>query len=210
MSEKRPAVVFDIETEGLPPAEQIAAFEPDFEADARLKDPAKIKEDLAGKQAKWLERAALDAMRGRVLTIGVIIDEHAIIWEGSEVEILTMFWSSWNGSARHHVGHNIKKFDLPFMIRRSFANGIKVPSDVLPGRYYNDLFLDTMDIWAAGEYGAMISLDYLSRALGVGKKTGKGKDFAALYRADREKALAYQHHDLQLTKGCAMKMGVYP
>ena len=205
------SVIFDIETEGLDAEWQLKTFEPKFKLDGRIKDAAKLEVDRREKEQEWLDEAALDAKRSRVLVIGVCSDDGSAsyILEGSEADLLSRFWKCWtdNVSAKF-IGHNIKGFDVPFMLRRSFVNGIIPPPDIVDGRYLNRRFIDTMELWGAGEWGAKISLDNLARALGVGKKSESGRDFAARYHTEKEKALLYVKHDLDLTLQCAKKMGV--
>lgn len=208
MKPNRDPIVFDIETGGYEAEKQIAMFEPQFKPDNRLKDPAKIKADRLEKQGEWLEKATLDASRSVVLAIGIKAGTApATILSGEEADIVGRFWDVWAAHSVHFIGFNIKNFDIPFLIRRSYVLGIKVPLDVMEGRYLSRKFVDLMEMWAAGEWGAKISLDNLSRALGVGKKNGSGKDFAKLLADDPVKAVEYLTHDLELTQGCAKKMG---
>lgn len=93
------------------------------------------------------------------------------------------------------VGHNILNFDLPYLIRWSIYNGVRVPSECTPfsrgmGRYYPDMYLDTMQIMAAGEWGSRISLDTCSRACGFDGKSGSGKFFYQLSQDAKEEYLA--------------------
>ena len=203
-----PSIVFDIETSGLPEADQLETFQPVFEPDARLKDAAKIEASITEKREAWLETAALHAERSRVLCIGMTSEGQVSILEGDEKPMLEQVWRNFDSSNALWIGHNIKGFDVPYLARRSYIQGVKVPLGLMDGRYLSRRFIDTMEVWGAGERGARISLDNLSRALGVGKKSGSGKDFAALYRSNREEALAYLRQDLALAAACAKKMEV--
>lgn len=101
------------------------------------------------------------------------------------------------------VGHNIKSFDLPFLIRSSVYNGVKIPYQCHPfgsrGRYYPDFFKDTMELIGAGEWGYRFSLDKFAKTLGVDGKNGSGKDFWKASRPDQE---AYLENDLMMTRRC--------
>ena len=108
------------------------------------------------------------------------------------------------------IGFNIAHFDLPFLIRRSMKHGIKFAPVFRNYRYLSDQFIDLMLVWKCGVHEDNISLDRLARFLGVGQKSGNGKDFARLWREDREKAVAYLTNDLELTRKCAEKLGVLP
>lgn len=195
--------IFDVETSALP-LEQIEKFMPIFEPSKVLKDPDKIKADIEKKKQDWLDDAALHATTGRILAIGIINDEKLeILHDMEERDMLTKFWARFLISNDSFAGHNIRGFDLPFMIRRSFILGLTHIPNVMEGRYLSKRFIDTMELWACGTRD-MISLDTLARALGVGQKTGSGKDFSKLYLNPdtRQQALDYLSKDLELTKKC--------
>lgn len=101
------------------------------------------------------------------------------------------------------VGHNIKSFDLPFLVRSSVYNGVKIPHQCHPfgarSRYYPDFFKDTMELIGAGEWGYRFSLDKFAKTLGVDGKNGSGKDFWKASRPDQE---AYLENDLMMTRRC--------
>ena len=199
-------IVMDCETAALP-IEQLNV--PEFTPDSRLKDEVKIKADLEKKKSEWLESCALRAESARVLVIGFLDqDGQESFLEGEEKGILELFWKVYSEAKAPMVGHYIKGFDIPMIIRRSWLNGI-VPRGTMAGRYLNpDRFIDTMEAWQCGNNRDTISLDNLSKALKVGAKNGEGKDFALLYSKDREAALSYLRNDLRLTQKCASRMGL--
>ena len=100
------------------------------------------------------------------------------------------------------VGHNIYKFDLPYLIQSSVCNKVVVPDFLLPfgGKFrnFNSYALDTMDLAGAGIWGYMIKLETLARSLGYkGRKPNKGQNF---YRLTREEQEEYLTEDLNMTK----------
>lgn len=105
------------------------------------------------------------------------------------------------------VGHNIFGFDLPYLIRWSIFNGIQIPTYCTPlakgGRYFPDMYIDTMQVAGAGEFGHRISLDNLSKACGGDGKNGDGKFFYQLSPDEKEE---YLHNDLVQTKSVFDKM----
>lgn len=205
--------IFDIETAPLA-EDKIRQFMPDFEAPSNYKDPEKIKAYREEKAKEWLQRGALDAITGRVLVIGMIAPNGNLnALEGDEPKILAEFWDIVTGWLDHGVdivGFNSHRFDLPFLVRRSLINSVAIPQRlrVSQGRYWNDHFIDLMAVWSCGNRDQTISLDNLSRTLGVGQKNGDGKDFAELYVMDRAAAMGYLENDLRLTAKCAERMGV--
>lgn len=228
-------ICFDIETGALPtekiiglmPAftKTIGPFDPASVKYGNIKDPGKRQEKLEAVkllheasieglivekesyEREWLSKAALDAMTGQVLAIGVKIDFDClplIDTQGDPPEedlLISRFWESagrWDGPI---VGHNIFGFDLPFLIQRSWLLGIDVPEWIRQGRYWSPKFIDTMTVWNMGQPGKYTKLDLICRALGVeGKMEGvNGGDFASLLVTDRAKAIEYLSMDLAAT-----------
>lgn len=204
-------ITFDVESMAAPLAEA-EQFKPEFTPDSRLKDPEKIKADLVAKELAWFDKLALKAPTARILAIGYVEDEKepVLIHDIPEKDMIEKFWELFRHfGGFQFVGHNIIDWDIPFLIRRSFILGVYVPFETMEGRYLSRRFVDTMKTWACGD-GGMISLDMLSRVLGVGKKNGEGKEFAGLYNnpETRQTALDYLLNDLKLTRGCANRMGI--
>lgn len=200
----------DIETAALPEAE-CQPFAPDFAAPKNIKDPVKIAEAIAAKKLAWQEDAALDARRARVLVVGVLGESLMFLHGEDEAETLLRAFEQVQATLFHGervVGHNLLAFDMPFLVRRAWHLKVPVPSNLREGRYWNNLLTDTMDLWRMGmplEQGR-ISLDHLAKHLGVGAKTGNGKDFAKLWETNRDEALAYLENDLRLTALCYERM----
>ncbi len=205
------SIIIDIETNSRSESE-LSGLIPEFEANKTFKDPEKIKLDLENKKQKWMEDGALHAERGTVLCAG-LLDSKSLkitILQGEEKDIINVIWLAYDDTTDCFVGHNIKGFDIPFLIRRSWILGIKLPLDLMKGRYLNERFLDTMDRWSCGTKD-MISLDLLSKALGLKGKNGSGKDFAGQYLLGGEykkRAIEYLENDLILTKSVAERMGL--
>lgn len=198
--------IFDIETGPLADAE-LEKLMPTFQASKTLKDPEKIAADIEAKKQEWKNGAALNAATGQVWAIGVWSEEENFrIFEGFEKEIISNFWDHFKRLGHFDwVGHCIKNFDFPFLVRRSWILGIKPPR-IMKGRYYLDTILDTMEAWSCGNYRDTISLDNLCKAFGLPGKNGSGKDFAELYAKDPNKALQYLKDDLKITKDAAISM----
>lgn len=188
--------------------------------------------------AKYLEKAALSACTGMVKAIGLcwmsddpstllLIDEEVFSgfrqdkcsgcdarYYGNERDLIAAFWSAWDRwPAEYFVGHCIYKFDLPFLVQRSWMLGVDVPSGVQQanGRWSNQ-FVDTMDRWGCGTRD-YFKLDDLARALGMDGKPADctGADFARLFDEggeSRERALAYLRNDLEMTRRVAEAMQI--
>ncbi len=219
-----PYLVLDIETGPLSEEHQRQII-PTFEAPSNYKDAEKIKAAIEEKEASWLEAATLDAVRCEVLAIGLKDDmgEETLIHGGTEKERLTKaielighFGDGVNamlpGSIIHHphiVGHRLLAFDIPVLIRRMWANGIKPPQkwlDCTSYRAHRQWAFDTAVEWGLGNRDQYIKLDHLAFHLGAGRKNGDGAMFWKTYQEDPKKALAYLSNDLKLTEGCYLKM----
>ena len=216
---------FDVETGPRPEEELLAVYHEktldEFAAacDKRWKPETVAEKFEQYRKTAWddfVGRAALSATTGRVLLIGAL-SNGVFEWQGDDDEAknLTEFWSLVENviaSKCRIIGHNSNSFDLPFLSRRSWLLGVPIPREVRQGRYWNPLFLDTMDAWSFGarEY---TSLNDIGRYFGVGQKTEGicGGDFARLWfgsPAERKAALEYNENDLRLTAAIAAKMGL--
>lgn len=199
---------FDIETGPLPD-EQLALVKPEFRAPSNYVDPIKIAASIQSQEAAWRERAALSALTGQVLAVGILVDDYPTIHCVVERENIVAFWHEFQCGGRF-VGFAIKGFDLPFLVQRSFVLGIEVPPSVLDGRYFSIRFVDLQECWTC--YNPQLregaSLDAICAACRLGRKNGKGADFARLFTEDGQKALAYLENDLFLVKALAERMGI--
>jgi len=212
-------ILFDVETSPLPAAE-IEAQLPEFDENevkvGNIKDADKIAAKIAEAKTKhrqdFFDRAALDARTGKVVAIGYMAPDgkHDII-AGHEQEMLYHFWDTIrlsSGGINRVIGFNSRRFDGPFLIRRSLKHGIPFPYSIWDGRYWSKDFIDLREWWQFGDRTAHGSLDSISKFLGTGEKIGDGKDFARLLEEDREQAIAYLRHDLELTRLMAKRFGL--
>jgi DNA polymerase elongation subunit (family B) len=209
-----PTIIFDIETGALPFGElAIPAFNP---ADVKLgntRDPDKIAERIRQAEENhvtdYIKNAALDALSGQVLCIGYRLerDEPAILSSDADGEaaMLRQWWellNTWERQPRL-IGFNVKSFDLPFLIKRSWKHRITPPYWIRNGRYWNDLIVDLREVWQLGDNRAHGSLGAISRHLGLGEKSGNGADFANLWKTNRQAAIDYCLQDVKLTQQVA-------
>lgn len=178
-------------------------------------------------RADCLGKAALSAITGRILAIGIYdpARKRTAILHNDEDEsaMLIQFWDIYNqarAKGEAIVGFNIQNFDIPFLIQRSRLLDVDVPRGIYDrsGRYLEGHFRDLMLLWGCGVYGASVKLDTLAKAMGLGGKQvdaeGKkitGKDFAKLWyggEESRAKAITYLTNDLVMTAGVAGKLGL--
>ena len=207
--------VFDIETGPLSD-EEIARIAPPFDPDEVKVGNVGIEKAMekitAARDAHLRSikaRAALKAEYGEVLAIGYANAADTVLLMGKpEREMLDQFWERADESyhaKETFVGFNVFHFDLPFLIRRSIIHGVKVPPGLLPrnNRYFPDFFVDLMQMWQAGDYREMISLDRFAKALGHEGKNGSGKFFSQTLKDDESAAIEYLKNDLLLTRKVA-------
>lgn len=196
--------------------------------DIRDKDPEVRAQRIAERQAeknaehrrKFLDAAALSAITGRVVAIGFRVGQRAVdilgctqtpesgplagggVFEGltTESEVLRRFWAIAAARDRVLIGWNSAGFDLPFLFRKSWANGVVPPDDLLHGLWWNPgRTLDLMQVWQCGDRRARAKLDDVARHLGYRGKTGDhGKRFSELWVSNRAVAFEYLEQDVNL------------
>lgn len=208
-------IYFDIETGPLPLAELvIPQFNPADVKVGNTKNPdliaEKIRQAEENHTSDYIRNAALDALSGQVLAIGYQWEDEkpSILCSDTDGEkvMLQNFWSVLDtGMDRKPqlIGFNVKPFDLPFLIKRSWKHRVTVPYWLRQGRYWSDLVVDLREVWQLGDNRAHGSLSAISRHLGLGEKAGNGAHFAELFRTDRQAAIDYCLRDVELTQQVA-------
>lgn len=149
------------------------------------------------------DKGALDAMTGRVVCIGMLVDEGQIVTEitlanEDERQLITEFWRNVAPSDVL-VGHNVLEFDVRFLRQRSWILGIE-PSRTLDTRKYNSKdIVDTLQLWTNWGNKKGVTLDALGSALGCGGKTGNGANVAQWWaERDIESIKSYCQEDVRL------------
>lgn len=111
------------------------------------------------------------------------------------------------------VGHNIKGFDAPWLIRRALINGVAVPhqlhlQNVKP---WENCLLDTAEIWKFGSWNGA-SLALICDLLGIPspKENMYGGEVARAYWQGRlEEIKEYCEGDVRATANVILSMGQY-
>jgi hypothetical protein len=231
---------FDIETEPDPHAVQkytddYPPFDPADVKHGNTKDPAKISEkvELAakahrdGEKAYWSnahEKGSLSPLTGRVLAIGIRgndFEECHYAKDGfSESDILLWFWDKYEElclNTTHHgrkiyfCGWNSDSFDIPFLIKRSWARNINIPDKVidvcLSSRHvWSTYLVDLMLVFNAGSdwQKRRFKLEKAGDFLGLGKKLDTQHQlFHELFNSGHDDDLIlakrYLQRDIELT-----------
>jgi 3'-5' exonuclease len=175
-------IFLDIET--LPPSEEERDFiSRDFQFTESSKKKTAITGDIDAEVEQQFREMALHAEKGRLLTIGLIIEEDGrLIHQGllgrdrettghfhlDEARTLKTFWQlvqNFNPQHDQIIGHNIFDFDLLFLFKRSVIQCVK-PSIQIPfRRYQRQPIFDTM--WEWSHWHHRISLHNLANALRI-------------------------------------------
>lgn len=212
---------FDIETAPLDDAD-LRHMEPEFAAPANYKDPDKIAAYIADARATWKQKAALSPLTGRVImfphlrsgdspAVDLIGGDGQDWAEQAERALLYMAWARIERAAGDGAllcGWNSHRFDVPFLLRRSWALGVEIPRIATPRRLGLP-WVDGMLEFTRHAPGEYVSLDTASRFLDTGRKTGDGAMVGQLLRQQPEQAIAYALNDVMLTEANLLKMGIH-
>lgn len=193
-------------------------------AQSVLDYPTLVDEARAAAWAKFKGDAALSAVTGQVLAVGVLNSAKGtktiLHGNGNESTLLGEFWAFYKKRRNERfAGLNILGFDLPFLIRRSWLNQVDVPQQVadFSGKWVNfdKQFVDLRNVWLLGQSWGQCesSLDHIAKALGLNGKMGgevTGANFAEYWNGTAEQhelACVYLLNDLIETKNIAARLG---
>lgn len=157
---------------------------------------------------EFVLKTSFDGNFGRVVAVAYALDDGEVVaLSGTETEILEAFWAAYAGATRM-IGHNIRDFDLPFLVRRSRILGVKPSALPNLARYRHDQVYDTLHEWNlwSGKAG---SLDVLARLLGLptSKDEMSGADVWPYFQAGRIAEICeYCKKDVALTREVYKKM----
>lgn len=152
--------------------------------------------ESAGRE--MLAKTSLDGGRGHVCTIGWAMNDGDVRVEhaesrAEEAGILRAFFADlppWDCAI---VGHNIARFDLPFMTKRAIILGVPLPGrNAFPRdpKPWDARLFDTMTAWAGAK--DFISLNNLCGMLGIiGKEDFDGSDVADAWAAGDHMTIAH-------------------
>jgi hypothetical protein len=193
----------------------------------KFKTVAELKEfwlELHGEQAKeqqaveqWL-KTSLDGTKGQICCIGAAYEDgEPVSFVGAEVDILNQFneWVYNIGAVRavesaippNFIGHNLIKFDLPFLHKRMVINGVKPKFKLIPHARHGLTAFDTMIEWCG--FGNRISMDSLADALGLKGKT-EGMDGSQVWpeyqKGNIDRIASYCIDDVMCTRSIYNKL----
>ena len=150
---------------------------PKVQADPRLKDPTKIKTDIAAKKLKQVNEMGLTPATAMICVFGwhdgekarsITLDKET---PDAEKKLLTLAWAELK-KAEHFVTFNGINFDVPVLLMRSLLNRVKPPIQINTKKYIIANHTDIRMILGRWDTYAKGNLDFYSRLL-LGK-TSKG------------------------------------
>ena len=108
------------------------------------------------------------------------------------------------------IGHNIKNFDIPYIIKRSVINGLQIPHQfhLQKKKPWENCLLDTYDIWKFAGWNSA-SLDLICDCLGIPspKEIMKASDTSQEYwNGNLEKIKEYCEGDVKATMNVMLKI----
>jgi hypothetical protein len=203
----RRKIFLDIET--LPPDEEMR---PVVEQDVRFANTAdepKADAEMSDTVERQFRELSLRAERGRLLTIGVLVEEdghvthHGLLGRDrvmgqfhlDEARTLGNFWrliKDFNPCRDLFIGHNVLDFDLPFLIKRSVIHRVKPSVNICFRRFQQQPVFDTMWEWSCWRH--RIGLHDLAVALGITSSKQGEIDGSGIYDAFRDG----RHSDIAL------------
>jgi len=157
-------------------------------------------------------KTALDGSFGEIISIAWAFNDSPVTglirkMNESEKDLLQCFYNAIEESSKDYLvfcGHNILKFDIPFLRKRSIINNI-LPTVDLPSRRGSAVF-DTMEFWAG--YNCYIKLATLCQVLSIkGKGDIDGSMVYEMVQKDQyEEILAYNKQDVSCVRSCFNRM----
>ncbi len=208
---------YDIESEGLPLA-QIEKLMPEEWPTGNTKDPVKLAAVIEEKKKEWLDRTALRAITGRIIAVTSAVDDNepemsANADELTLIQILLTDLKQCIGMNGQAYAWNGSGFDLLFLCQRAAVYGVPAFADLtvnVRGKFYwNECLIDPKQVWSfysTDHTGT--SLKSVAIALGVGEKSGSGKDFAKLLVENPVEAKRYALADITLLRSIVKRMGI--
>jgi uncharacterized protein YprB with RNaseH-like and TPR domain len=205
---------FDIETE--PSREMLESFMPEFSAPSNYKDPEKIQRYITEKKEGFAETAPLDLDFARIKAIGIAtgndvpaghVADETESW--SEEGLLNWFWQCAR-DVQVFAGYNIVGFDIPIIMRRSFALGIRPTRPLFGLKPWDKLTLDLMRAFYHDGYGPGVKyrgLKWICQAYEIETEWDVDEvDGSMVQQLTSEELRAYVVSDVAKTRALAVKM----
>lgn len=180
-------------------------------APKNIKDPVKIEAAIAEKLADTIEHAPLNRDIGKILAIGYAIGRDGSVMtnivskKNTEKSVLQDFWMQFAIVHGRAAGYNILGFDFPFILRRSFALGVK-PS-IIPhlSKYRTEPITDLMMILCDWNYLEAKKFKWICKRYGI-KLEAEGVDGSMVKDMSPEEIHVYLHSEVAATRELYYRM----
>jgi len=190
-------LIFDLETSGDYPTYEELEMNDKRKAELwntkYTKDKVKDPDKWIGLASSYMEHSPLSPEFGRIVCASFchIVEDSSsgkMVYKGrvksyydnkatqrSEKELVlepvaTLLNNISKTGKRYRLcGHNIKKFDVPFLAKRMIMSGMQVPLllQTWGKKPWEIDMVDTGDLWSMGAWDQYVSLDLLTCALGI-------------------------------------------
>jgi hypothetical protein len=179
-------------------------------------DPHKMWSRMAGLYPEWGRIVCISVGQLKFDETGHPVAFKAMSYHGTdESKLLKEFSQTATKIMQKYprmkwVGHNIKGFDLPYIIKRSLINNLTVPTafHLHKQKPWENCLLDTQDVWKFGGWNSA-KLGLISELLGIPspKDAMSGPEVNEYYWNDRlEEIKVYCEKDIQATANVMLKM----
>jgi predicted PolB exonuclease-like 3'-5' exonuclease len=162
-------------------------------------------EQKAGLQAEFGQVVCISFGRVKFDGLGEPHAQIVSVYDGNEAQILEKAFAIMENFTKRGavlLGHNVKRFDIPFLCKRGFINKISLPNclQVWDKKPWEIAIRDTSELWSFGAWQeGFCSLDLLTAVLGVPspKEELKGNEVHKTYYAGGiEKIADYCNRDV--------------
>ncbi len=178
-----------------------------IKAPSNYKDPDKIKaykeENL---DAIW-RKQALNSLKGKIIAIGYAFnDEPAEVMFSEDEEFLLMEFDELITDPYSKLcGHNILRFDIPFLLHRCWKYDLSNLQSILPTDKFDrrSMVIDTLTIFSATNFGSdsWYSLDDIASFFGLPNKESSGSEIHDLWlNKEYDKIIEHCKFDVELTR----------
>jgi uncharacterized protein YprB with RNaseH-like and TPR domain len=187
---------------------------------ADFRTPAQMWPRMAGLYPEWGKIVCISMGQIQFDETGHPVDFKAVSFHGDdEASVLKDFAQTAAKIMQKYpkmkwVGHNIKGFDMPYIIKRSLINSVNVPVafHLHKQKPWENCLLDTQDVWKFGGWNSA-KLGLISELLGIPspKDAMSGPEVNEYYWDGRlEEIKTYCEKDIQATANIILKMASMP
>ena len=174
---------------------------------------------MAGLYPEWGKIVCISMGQLKFDETGFPTDFKAVTYGGDEAQLLKDFLQTAAKIMQKYpkmqwVGHNIKGFDMPYIIKRALINGVAVPSvfHLQKQKPWENCLLDTQEIWKFGGWNSA-KLGLISEILGIPspKDAMSGPEVNEYYWAGRiDEIKTYCEKDIKATANILLRMSGMP